>query len=51
MRATAIQQRCDSNPQGTPFEDPLWRILLHVVNHRTQFRSEAAAVLTTFGAS
>ena len=37
--------------KGTPFAEPLWQILLHVVNHGTQFRSEAAVVLTTFGAS
>lgn len=40
-----------TNTKGTPFEDPLWQILLHVVNHGTQFRSEAGVVLTTFGAS
>ncbi len=37
--------------KGTPFADQLWQILLHVINHSTQFRSEAAVVLTTFGAS
>ncbi len=37
--------------QGTPCADPLWQLLLHVVNHSTQFRSEAAVVLTTFGVS
>ena len=40
-----------TNTKGTPFETPLWQVLLHVVNHGTQFRSEAAVVLTTFGAS
>jgi len=29
----------------------LWHCLLHVVNHGTQHRSEAAALLTDFGAS
>ncbi len=36
---------------GTPFENPLWQLILHVINHGTQFRSEAAVVLTGFGAS
>jgi uncharacterized damage-inducible protein DinB len=40
-----------TNTKGTPFETPLWQVLLHVVNHGTQFRSEAAVVLTTYGAS
>ncbi len=29
----------------------LWHCLLHVVNHGTQHRAEAAALLTTYGAS
>ena len=29
----------------------LWHCLLHVVNHGTQHRSEAAAILTNFRAS
>ena len=40
-----------TSTRGTPFETPLWQVLLHVVNHGTQFRSEAGVVLTTFGAS
>jgi uncharacterized damage-inducible protein DinB len=28
---------------------PLWQAMLHVVNHGTQHRSEAAAVLTAAG--
>jgi len=40
-----------TNTRGMPFETPLWQVLLHVVNHGTQFRSEAGVVLTTFGAS
>ncbi len=33
------------------FETPLWQILLHVINHGTQSRSEAAVLLTQFGHS
>jgi uncharacterized damage-inducible protein DinB len=40
-----------TNTRGMPFETPLWQVLLHVVNHGTQFRSEAGVVLTTFCAS
>jgi uncharacterized damage-inducible protein DinB len=29
----------------------LWHCLLHVVNHGTQHRSEAAAILTGYGHS
>ncbi len=32
-------------------ERVLWHCLLHVVNHGTQHRSEAAAILTSYGAS
>ncbi len=49
---TALDRRVRyTNTKGAPFETPLWQILLHVVNHSTQFRSEAGVVLTTFGAS
>lgn len=37
--------------EGTWFETPLWQILLHVINHGTQSRSEAAVILTQFGHS
>jgi uncharacterized damage-inducible protein DinB len=37
-----------SNTKGVPFATPLWQILFHVVNHGTQFRSEAAVVLTSY---
>ena len=36
---------------GTWIETPLWQILLHVINHGTQSRSEAAVILTQFGHS
>jgi uncharacterized damage-inducible protein DinB len=36
---------------GIVRERTLWHCLLHVVNHGTQHRSEAAALLTSYGAS
>jgi len=37
--------------KGVPFENVLWQLLAHVVNHGTQFRSEAAIALTEYGHS
>ncbi len=37
--------------RGVDHENPLWQLLLHVVNHGTQFRSEAAVILTQAGHS
>ena len=37
--------------KGVPFENLLWQLLAHVVNHGTQFRSEAAIALTEYGHS
>ena len=37
--------------KGVPHENVLWHLLVHVVNHGTQFRSEAAVALTSFGHS
>jgi uncharacterized damage-inducible protein DinB len=39
------------NTAGTPFTRVLWHTMAHVVNHGTQHRSEAAALLTNFGCS
>lgn len=36
---------------GTAYAQPLWQILLHLVNHGTQTRSEAAMLLTEYGHS
>lgn len=38
-------------PDGQTRERILWHCLLHVVNHGTQHRSEAAAILTSDGQS
>ncbi len=35
-----------TNTKGVPFEEILWHLLVHVVNHGTQFRSDAAVGLT-----
>jgi uncharacterized damage-inducible protein DinB len=36
---------------GKSYENILWQLMLHLVNHGTQHRSEAAAMLTGFGYS
>ncbi len=40
-----------TNTKGVPFENILGNILVHVVNHGTQFRAEAGVVLTEYGQS
>jgi uncharacterized damage-inducible protein DinB len=35
-------------PNGIVFALPLWQMMIHVANHGTQHRSEAAAMLTAF---
>ncbi len=40
-----------TSTKGQAFENTLWHILLHVVNHSTQHRSEAAMLLTEWGRS
>ncbi len=39
------------NTKGVPKENILWQAMAHVVNHGTQHRAEAAAMLTDFGCS
>ncbi len=39
------------NTKGVPLQNPLWQILVHVVHHGTQHRSEIALYLTTIGRS
>jgi uncharacterized damage-inducible protein DinB len=40
-----------SNTSGKPFTKVLWQAMAHVVNHGTQHRAEAAAMLTDLGYS
>jgi len=40
-----------TTPEGEKRERVLWHCLLHIVNHGTQHRSEAAAILTDYGHS
>lgn len=39
------------NIKGNQFKNVLWQVMAHVVNHGTQHRSEAAAILTELGRS
>ena len=39
------------NTQGVPYERILWQMMAHLVNHGTQHKTEAAAILTSLGHS
>ena len=39
------------NTSGKPLTKTLWHAMAHLVNHGTQHRTEAAALLTDFGCS
>jgi len=47
-----LEQHFDyTSTEGTPYNRILWHAMAHLVNHGTQHRSEAAAMLTDFGHS
>jgi uncharacterized damage-inducible protein DinB len=53
---TVSEERLNStfdytNTLGKPFTRVMWQVMAHVVNHGTQHRSEAAAMLTDLGHS
>lgn len=39
-----------TTPQGSPYSSPLWRAMLHVVNHSSYHRGQIAAMLRQVGA-
>lgn len=53
---TLTDDRLDSvfgytSTEGTPHKRVLWQAMAHLVNHGTQHKTEAAAILTGFGHS
>ncbi len=42
---------CRASPHPELNDRPLWQYMLHVANHGTQHRSEAAMLLTSYGQS
>ena len=48
---TQLNSVIERKPEESERYRPLWHYLFHVVNHGTQHRSEAAALLTEYGQS
>ena len=40
-----------TSTEGKPYTRILWQAMAHVVNHGTQYKTEAAAILTSFNSS
>jgi len=51
LDAADLQQPLPDGDGASAGSRLLWHALFHVINHGTQHRSEAAAILTTLGAS
>jgi uncharacterized damage-inducible protein DinB len=49
--ADALQTVGYTTTQGVAHQDILWHLIAHVVNHGTQFRGEAGALLADYGHS
>jgi uncharacterized damage-inducible protein DinB len=49
--AALAEELAYQTTSGTPQRTPRWQILVHLANHGTQHRSEAAALLTALGQS
>jgi uncharacterized damage-inducible protein DinB len=52
LTAEALEQVIDyKTTRGQPMQEVLWHLLVHVINHSTQHRSETAMTLTALGCS
>ncbi len=53
-RADAVElaRLCEyKDTKGNPFSNPVWQILLHVLNHATEHRAQISTMLASIGVS